>query len=145
MDKKTASERSAQRLVPGLRGGNADDLRLAVPHIEIQMRQKFFLGQGIERIDAEKRHRPGRCNTGPAAYLYTATHPKPVRQSLEKLGAHIEITAVLQFPPAHLTQRRPSYRASSFTGVNVVLAAKIPARAPLRYVLPAPPPRELNP
>src|SRR5688572_2206214 len=72
------SERPAERLVPGLRRGDADDLFLAVAHVEVDVGEELDLRERIGRVDAQVRVDPGRVHARRAQHLDASTDAQTV-------------------------------------------------------------------
>src|SRR5436190_22877472 len=77
---------STEVLVPGLGSRDADDLVLAVAHVEVELGEEFLLGKGIGGVDAEVGLAPGRAHTRPAAHFDAAADSQAVDDPREAAG-----------------------------------------------------------
>src|SRR6058998_1892496 len=98
-------ERASEGLIPRLGGGDATHEVLAVTHIEIEVGEELLLGQGVSRVDAEVRRRPGRAHPRRTAHLDAPPNAQAIGQAGLVCGGHVEITLALELRPESLPQR----------------------------------------
>src|SRR5215208_2863451 len=130
-------ERAAKRLVPGLGSSHPDQLILVVAGVEIKMGEELGLGEGVGRVDAQKRLSPRGLNSGSTADLDAASDSQAVGDAGEATGGKIDIADALHPCPELVSEGEAGDLLSPSPGRVVVATGEAETGAALRKVIPA--------
>src|SRR5262245_38778432 len=138
-------ERASEGLIPRLGGSDAAHDVLTVAYVEIEVREKLLLGQGIGGVDTEVRDGPGRTHTRRTAHLNAPPDTQAIGQAGLEPGGHVEIALALELCPEGISQRSAGYLPGAGPRGGIVGPGKVGAGAALGQVSPGPQPGALKP